>query len=214
MEDPIGCERIASFDSKFSLTESGIHRPKIIVCRGTAGSYFKQLVKGEDDIRQDAIMQQVFQTVNNLFCKQTMTKNETLQNESDMFHMHGSTIKNRKLNIVTYSCIPLSPASGVLEWVDNTIPFGNYLIDKGSKTDEVGAHSRYYPGEWGNALCLTYLKEASSEEKRSKFDEICKNFSPCFRFFFQEQFSHLQAWHGEFFESIYCFFHLLVMCFA
>lgn len=36
---------------------------------------------------------------------------------------------------------PLSPASGVLEWVDSTMCFGDFLTDRGKK---VGAHSRYY----------------------------------------------------------------------
>ena len=31
----------------------------------------------------------------------------------------------------------------MLEWVENTIPFGEYMCDKGKK---VGAHSKYYPG--------------------------------------------------------------------
>lgn len=45
--DPIGSERIQSFESSFSLTDSGIHRPKIVVCRGSCGGSFKQLVKGD-----------------------------------------------------------------------------------------------------------------------------------------------------------------------
>ncbi len=45
-----------SFHPTFSLTETGLHRPKIVICLGAAGGQFKQLVKGEDDIRQDCIM--------------------------------------------------------------------------------------------------------------------------------------------------------------
>ena len=45
--DPVGSERIKSFGSTFSLTESGIHRPKIIMCDGTKGGSYKQLVKGD-----------------------------------------------------------------------------------------------------------------------------------------------------------------------
>ena len=44
-EDPIGSERVAGFDDVFSLTPSGIHRPKIVICNGTKGGKFKQLVK-------------------------------------------------------------------------------------------------------------------------------------------------------------------------
>jgi hypothetical protein len=45
-----------SFHHAFSLTETGLHRPKIVICFGSSGGSFKQLVKGEDDIRQDCIM--------------------------------------------------------------------------------------------------------------------------------------------------------------
>lgn len=46
MEDPIGAERIHSFESTFDITETGIHRPKIVVCLGTKGGRYRQLVKG------------------------------------------------------------------------------------------------------------------------------------------------------------------------
>jgi len=57
----LGSERIASFESTFTITETGLHRPKIVICRGELGGLYKQLVKGEDDIRQDAVMEQCFQ---------------------------------------------------------------------------------------------------------------------------------------------------------
>ena len=44
--DPIDSERIASFKPVFSLTDTGLHRPKIIECIGSKGSTFKQVVKG------------------------------------------------------------------------------------------------------------------------------------------------------------------------
>jgi hypothetical protein len=44
-DDPIGGERIAGFESDFSITESGIHRPKIVMCTGSQGGSFRQLVK-------------------------------------------------------------------------------------------------------------------------------------------------------------------------
>jgi len=92
----------------------------------------------------------------------------------------------------------LSPASGVLEWVDDTIPFGDYLLDKGGGSKAtVGAHSRYYPGEWGNSLCRSHLRCAPPQSKREAFDEICRHFSPAFRFFFLERFSFCpQQWHN------------------
>ena len=135
-EDPIGTERVVSFEPTFDLTPTGIHKPKIVKCIGSKGTRFKQLVKGEDDMRQDAIMQQVFGTVNNL-----------LRHEGNDFIKKslGSSIgSTRQLRLITYGITPLSPTSGVLEWVENTMCFGDFLTDKGSR--KLGAKSKYYPG--------------------------------------------------------------------
>jgi len=110
-----------------------------------------------------------------------LLRNQRTQSHSD-----------KRLRLVTYSCIPLSPAAGVLEWVDNTIPIGEYLTpSKG------GAHVRYYPGEWSHPLCRLHLNHSPLNVLRESYDEVCKHFSPAFRFFFLEKFSHSpQLWHG------------------
>jgi len=192
VEDPIGSERILGFERNFCLTETGLHRPKIVVCLGTKGGRYRQLVKGEDDIRQDAVMQQVFGTVNDLL------KRHSARDKHNNFTMASSSAKDQlsgELKIATYNIVPLSPASGVLEWVDNTLPFGDYLFDSG-RGKKVGAHSKYYPGEWGQAQCRTHYRNAPSGEKRSAYDEVCRHFSPAFRYFFLERFSYsIEAWH-------------------
>ena len=43
------------FDSQFDITDSGLHRPIIIHCIGSDGTMYKQLVKGNDDVRQDMV---------------------------------------------------------------------------------------------------------------------------------------------------------------
>ena len=87
----------------------------------------------------------------------------------------------------------------VLEWVENTTPFGDYMQDKSYKSGsrKIGAHSKYYPGEWGGVLCRKFLDDSPPSEKRRAFDEICLRHSPVFRFFFVERFGHSsQAWHA------------------
>jgi hypothetical protein len=109
-EDPIGGERIASFESDFAITESGIHRPKIVVCIGSQGGSYRQLVKGEDDIRQDAIMSQVFTYVNNLM----KTRNTDNVSSEDLGSSKAVKRRTRhNLKMVTYNILPLSPSSGV-----------------------------------------------------------------------------------------------------
>jgi len=74
---------------------------------------YKQLVKTgsatADDLRQDAVMEQLFEVVNNL-----------LQD-------HAET-RMRQLGIRTYKVIPLTPRDGLLEWVEQTIPLASYLL--------------------------------------------------------------------------------------
>lgn len=59
------CAGIDTFSQKFDSVE-GINVPKRIKCRGTDGIWRPQLVKGKDDLRQDAVMQQVFTIMNGL----------------------------------------------------------------------------------------------------------------------------------------------------
>ena len=106
-EDPIGGERIAGFEPDFAITETGIHRPKIVMCTGSQGGSFRQLVKGEDDIRQDAIMSQVFTYVNNLMKRRTNSSDESRNLKN------AGRQTRRRLNMITYNVMPLSPSSGV-----------------------------------------------------------------------------------------------------
>lgn len=54
--------------------------------------------------------------------------------------------RKRRLRVFTYTIVPLSPDSGVLEWVEDTMPFGSFLTDRGS--GKAGAHRRYFPKDW------------------------------------------------------------------
>lgn len=177
--DPVGSELIKAFEAKFSVTDSGIHRPKIIICLGTKGGKYKQLVKGDDDIRQDAVMQQVFATVNTIFSNQSKK----------------STSSNRNLHICTYSCVPMSPRSGVLEWVMDTMPISPFITGpKNGK--EGGADNKYYPGEWKNSDCNHFLANAPAPKSKA-LRTIYEHYSPVFRFFFLEKFSHSPyLWHA------------------
>ncbi|KAG6973483.1 hypothetical protein JG687_00000904 [Phytophthora cactorum] len=164
--------RMYSFEPQFSITDSGIHRPKIIYCYGSDGERYKQLVKGQDDTRQDLVIEQVFETMNQFLTEEKATR-------------------NRKLRLRTYRVVPLSPIAGVLEWVENTIPWGSYLVNRSSK--RLSAHERYHPHEWKHAECRQYLKNAS--DKLTAFLEIQKNFTPVFHHFFLEKFPDAAVWY-------------------
>eukprot|EP00903_Cladosiphon_okamuranus_P016144 g14899.t1 len=169
-----GMPTIAGFQAAFSITDSGIHRPKIVHCDDSAGHRYRQLVKGADDIRQDAVMEQVFATVNT-------------------FLREDPAARKRRLKVFTYTIVPLSPDSGVLEWVEDTMPFGSFLTDRGA--GRAGAHRRYFPEDWHHSKCRTHLKNAV--DKRKGFAEVEDNFHPAFRFFFLENFPEPLAWYNS-----------------
>jgi hypothetical protein len=99
-EDPIGSELIDTFESTFTITDSGVTLPKIVVCIGSGRGRFKQLVKGADDTRQDAVMEQVFGYANKILKLQR----HSTSNGIALYH---------NLRLVTYKIVPLSHAAGV-----------------------------------------------------------------------------------------------------
>ena len=69
---------ITGFDATFTHC-GGINLPKVITCIGSDGKRQKQLVKGKDDLRQDAVMQQVFEMVNKLLKENPQTRKRELR---------------------------------------------------------------------------------------------------------------------------------------
>ena len=57
---------IQKFEPSFKFV-GGINAPKKTECLGTDGVRRAQMLKGSDDLRQDAVMQQVFSLTNQLF---------------------------------------------------------------------------------------------------------------------------------------------------
>ncbi|XP_006833863.1 PREDICTED: serine-protein kinase ATM [Chrysochloris asiatica] len=163
---------IQSFKAKFRLA-GGLNLPKIIDCVGSDGKERRQLVKGRDDLRQDAVMQQVFQMCNTLLQRNTETR-------------------KRKLTICTYKVVPLSQRSGVLEWCTGTVPIGEFLVN-----NEDGAHKRYRPNDYSACQCqrkMMDVQKKSFEEKYKTFMDICQKFQPVFRYFCMEKFLDPAVW--------------------
>lgn len=163
------------YPSKFSPTMrlvGGVNLPKVISCTGSDGKERTQLVKGRDDLRQDAVMQQVFSLVNQVLREEPETR-------------------QRRLSIRTYKVVPLSQKSGLLEWCKGTQPLGEYLIGKRGMQ---GAHERYRPKDWKAVECRAHLMKASAERKLKAYKEVCAHFKPVFRHFFMEKFKDPPQW--------------------
>ncbi|KAJ3032658.1 hypothetical protein HDU99_010909, partial [Rhizoclosmatium hyalinum] len=147
---------IQSFQREYTLV-GGINAPKVLNCIGSNGKVYKQLVKGgSDDLRQDATLSNVFNIMNVLLQKNFETR-------------------QRGLFIETYKVVPLGQRAGVIEWVDDTTPFGEYLST---------AHERY------NKKDLTTMDarrkmmeehnrdESTPKTKLQVYREIEENFKP------------------------------------
>lgn len=176
---------IIRFENSF-LNCGGVHEPKKIDCLCSDGIIRSLLLKGNEDMHQDAIMQQVFVLINRLL------------------NSNKSTAK-RKLTIRTYKVIPFSQQSGIAEWCDNTMSVGNYLIGTNSIT---GAHQKYRPedmtpAEARHIIRSSQLRRDNELIKQKKYLEVCKVLKPVFRYYFFEKFLSPSIW----FERRQAFIH-------
>ncbi|XP_062138082.1 serine/threonine-protein kinase ATM [Drosophila sulfurigaster albostrigata] len=165
---------IVKWSEEFTLC-NGINAPIKVLCCCSDGVKRPQLIKGRDDLRQDAVMQQVFGLVN-----------ELVNTDSECI--------NRKLQLRTYQVTPLSMRSGILEWCSDTIPLGVYLVGSDSKS---GAHMRYRPQDWTNAKCRHTLHAAMQKtvvERRAIYKHICEKVKPVLHYFLFEKFNTPGVW--------------------
>ncbi|CAD6915051.1 unnamed protein product [Tilletia laevis] len=162
--------KIVRYSEMFS-TAGGLHLPKINECIGTDGRRYKQLFKHEDDLRQDAVIQQVFSLVNNLLAKDRRTR-------------------TRRLTVRGYIVLPLGPQCGLLEFVANTKPLGEVLT---------GLHDKYRIGNDLTAndakQALQRARGHIEAGPRIKtYKEVCENFPPAMRYHFLEAQKVPAAW--------------------
>ncbi|XP_047544765.1 serine-protein kinase ATM isoform X2 [Vanessa atalanta] len=162
---------IISFGNVYELV-GGINSPKKISCLSSDGKKRILLIKGKDDLRQDAVMQQVFNIVNTLLEKSPDTK-------------------RNKLLIRTYKVVPMSKRSGVLQWCEGTMPMGAYLVN---------AHTKYRPQDITPSAARTKLKDCQEQRKSNKhklqvFKDILKVFKPVYHNFFTEHYLDPVTWY-------------------
>ncbi|KIJ55813.1 hypothetical protein M422DRAFT_220613 [Sphaerobolus stellatus SS14] len=166
---------IQRYTELFEIAD-GNATPKIHECIGSDGNAYRQLFKGEgaDDLRQDAVMMQVFELV-------------------DMFLKKDRETRRRSLGIRCYKVIPLDSQSGLIEFVKDTTVLRNWLSP---------AHRRYRPQDitdpgkemrkWrvgGKGPALHTL-----EVMREKFLALRQRFKPVFRHFFTEKHKLPLSW--------------------
>lgn len=152
------------------VVAGGVSAPKILTVVASNGERYKQLVKGGDDLRQDAIMEQVFAAV------------------SSLLKEHRAT-RQRNLGIRTYKVLPLTSSTGIIEFVANTQPLHDWLIP---------AHSRYYPKDLRGSQCRKQIEEVQGQTANVRiaaYRRATEKFHPVMRYFFLESFPDPDDWY-------------------
>eukprot|EP00931_Biecheleriopsis_adriatica_P101418 TRINITY_DN7655_c3_g1_i1.p1 TRINITY_DN7655_c3_g1~~TRINITY_DN7655_c3_g1_i1.p1 ORF type:complete len:3029 (+),score=615.62 TRINITY_DN7655_c3_g1_i1:50-9136(+) len=173
---------IQGFGETFQIAKQGVSCPRIVRVRDSTGKEHKQLVKGADDLRQDAVMQQLFRLLNDVFEENPKSR-------------------QAQLALRTFQVVPLSPCAGIAEWVDNTATLAEVLTGPNFKDGE-GAHQRYRPKDITHAVCRQKMAaafEASKSGDRSVQEktiaDIYENFQPVMHLVFLERFPSPAEWH-------------------
>lgn len=160
---------LKQFDPTFTVA-GGVSAPKIITMLASDGSRMKALLKGgNDDLRQDSIMEQVFEQVSNL-----------LKDHREP--------RQRQLGIRSYKVLPLTMNAGIIEFVSNTIPLHDYSLP---------AHQKYFPKDWKPNRCRKEISDAQTKSLSTRtqtFRTVCANFQPVLRHFFFERFLNPDDW--------------------
>ncbi|MBA0713566.1 hypothetical protein Golax_012592, partial [Gossypium laxum] len=73
-------------------------------------------------------------------------------------HKYKQLAKSGNDDLRQDAVVPFTPSAGVIEWVDGTLPLGEYLI--GSNRNG-GAHGRYGIGDWSFLKCREHMSNAS-----------------------------------------------------
>ncbi|XP_052867560.1 serine/threonine-protein kinase ATM [Anopheles cruzii] len=161
---------VSKWESKV-VGVGGINAPKKLKCLCTDGTVRIQLVKGKDDMRQDAVMQQVFGIMNILL-------------------RHDKETAVRKLRILTYKVVPLSRQSGILEWCENTVPIGVWLA---------AGHKKYRPDDYDPAVARKKFQNNAQpgmtvDQKLQNYLNVCQKIQPVFRYYFLEHYHKPGVW--------------------
>lgn len=159
---------IIKVENVVEISSSGISLPKIMTFILSDGMRHRTLFKGSnDDLRQDAIMEQVFHQVNNILCR-------------------DKSLANDQLNIRTYEVVPLGPKAGLIEFVANSIPLHKILTDLHVKDPVTFKQARQL---------MKGVHNKSIEERLKTYMSITKQIKPQLHNFFFKSFLDPDIWY-------------------
>jgi len=106
---------------------------------------------------------------------------------SRLLKNHTAT-RLRNLGIRTYKVLPLSTRSGLMEFVQNTIPLHQWVMP---------AHEKYYPHDYKPDKCRKEIgayQQDTAQARVKVWQRIADNFHPVLRYFLLERFQDPDEW--------------------
>ncbi|CUM62627.1 uncharacterized protein PRCAT00000181001 [Priceomyces carsonii] len=157
-----------TMENRILIASSGLSLPKIATFVLSNGTEHRVLFKhGTDDLRQDSIMEQVFEKVNKIFIKDRQTR-------------------RRKLRIRTYKAVPLSPLAGIIEYVPNSMALLDVIKPYHLQRDGMKLER-----------AREIMKEHQSKDKTDRltaYYKITSKIGPVLRCFFFDNFITPDIW--------------------
>ncbi|KAF2359449.1 Phosphatidylinositol 3-/4-kinase catalytic domain [Trinorchestia longiramus] len=156
----------------------GVNEPKRLSTRLNDGTEIYELLKGRDDLRQDAVLEQVFRVVNLLL-------------------QRDSSACRQRLRMRTYVVTPLSQATGLVQWCTNSKSLGELVVGDGTKRGR-GLHQRYCPDNLAAKDCYMHVSKVASsglEKKLETYEHVLSRFQPVLRYLFHELSASPAAWY-------------------
>lgn len=157
-----------SIDRDISVAASGLSLPKIGKFLLSDGTFHRALFKsGTDDLRQDSIMEQVFEKVNTILEKDSATR-------------------KRNLRVRTYKAIPLGPKAGIIEYVPNSVALIDIIKPYHLKSDSIKAEKAREQ--------MKSCQNSSNSERIEVFKSIKSKVQPVLKEFFADTFLEVENW--------------------
>lgn len=106
---------------------------------------------------------------------------------SRLLKNHTAT-RLRNLGIRTYKVLPLSTRSGLMEFVQDTIPLHQWVMP---------AHEKYYPNDYKPDRCRKEIGACQQDSLQTRvkvWQKIADNFHPVLRYFLLERFEDPDEW--------------------
>ncbi|CAB3408744.1 unnamed protein product [Caenorhabditis bovis] len=147
----------------------GLSAPKIWEIQGSNGIWYKIVFK-KDDVRQDVLVEQMFDVMNNVLGKPMLR---------------------------TYNVVPIDTECGLIEFCGGTHSIKELLC---GNNRQGGLHAERRPTEMSATTVFLKMKECqeeSAEKRRETFIGLCKKYSPVFRHFFYKEFPTVFLWRQK-----------------